>query len=558
MKDSICKIKIVLDKTRYRKPGLLFIFMFLGGILELVGVAGVFPIIDAITGKDESGYNLIYILCMGLIGIYILKNLFLAYMYHRIYKYVFDGKRRLSAEIFRRMLDKPYEYHLSTNIAEIQRLIRGDSDGFFIATKAILQLASELIICIILAVMLFCVNFTMALMMGLLIGICVGLVLLISKKRIIKLGKEEMIYSTETIKWMMQGIGGVKEVKLLGKESFFEKKYERYDRMSSDRIRKQQFLTQIPRLFTETICIVGIMIWIMFNQWMGNDLVSMLPMISVFVVAAFRLLPSVGKINALLAEYNFYKPKIDSIYNEISSWESKTDERTVAGSIPFDEKIEVKDLSFKYKGGNDFVLNDVSLVISKGESVGIVGKSGAGKSTLVDLIMGLLESDRGKVCSDGHPVNDNLNSWYSMIGYVPQNIYLSDDSIRNNIAFGIDEEIIDDKKINDALVKAQLGEFITMLPNGLDTVVGDRGVRLSGGQRQRIAIARALYNDPELLILDEATSALDNETESAVMDAIEHLHGQVTMLIIAHRMSTIEKCDSVYKITDKGTVEKVR
>ena len=562
MKKCIGEIKYILTSREKRQTAGLFFLMLLGGLLELAGVAGVLPVVGAMASETNENNNNLLMLCVLLIGIYIFKNVFLAYMFRCIYKFTFDGRRRLSSDMFERYLEKPYSFHLTANVAVLQRSVRADVDGFFNTVKALLQLLSEMIICLILSLLLFCVDFYMALYMAVLLLVCVGAVLIISKKKIKKLGKADMYYTAEMNKWLMQGIGGVKEVKLLGHEQFFRDKYDKYNNLSGNCLKEQQFLAQLPRLFTETVCIAGVMLWVYYCVIKGIALADIIPTLSVFAVAAFRRLPSVGKISGLLTEYNFYRPKVDAVYEELSGSgkdiKNTSCDKCDQNEVIFKEKIELVDLAFSYAPDSGKVFENVSFEINKGRSVGIIGPSGAGKTTLVDVLMGLLFPDKGDIKVDGKSIYNSLKSWYRHIGYVSQTLYLFDDTIRNNIAFGVKEENIDDDKIWLVAKQAQISSFIRQLPNGLDTVVGDRGVRLSGGQRQRIAIARALYNNPELLILDEATSALDNETESAVMDAIEHLHGQVTMLIIAHRMSTIEKCDSVYKITDKGTVEKVR
>ena len=281
------------------------------------------------------------------------------------------------------------------------------------------------------------------------------------------------------------------------------------------------------------------------------DLLSIVPTLAVFAVAAFRLLPSVGKINGLLADYNFYRPRVDFIYEDMHGVQEITEcNKSDDKIISFNESIELSDVSFAYAGTDKYILDKVSLSIARGESVGVVGPSGAGKTTLVDVIMGLLKISAGDIKVDGVSVFEGLSSWQRLIGYVPQNIYLSDDSIRHNIAFGIPDEEIDDDRISECIKEARLLDLVSELTDGVETVIGDRGIRLSGGQRQRIAIARALYFSPGVLVLDEATSSLDNDTEAAVMEAIEALHGKVTMIVVAHRLSTIEKCDKVYRVED--------
>ncbi|MCQ2541738.1 MAG: ABC transporter ATP-binding protein/permease, partial [Lachnospiraceae bacterium] len=498
-----------------------------------------------------SDINNITMLSLGLLCVYVIKNLFLMYMYSQVYKFVYDGRSKLATRLLEQYMKEDYEFHLGRNMAVIQRAVRSDVDGFYHLVRCLLQLMSELIICVVLAALLFVSDFWMALFLVVLLGLCVSTVVVISRKKAKKLGADDMVAGSKMNQWLMQGIGGIKEIKLLSREDYFVNSFKEYSDKSSDNQRKQQVLIQLPRLLTETVSIGAVLLWLVIAAAYGMDLLSIVPTLAVFAVAAFRLLPSVGKINGLLADYNFYRPRVDFIYEDMHGVQEITEcNKSDDKIISFNESIELSDVSFAYAGTDKYILDKVSLSIARGESVGVVGPSGAGKTTLVDVIMGLLKISAGDIKVDGVSVFEGLSSWQRLIGYVPQNIYLSDDSIRHNIAFGIPDEEIDDDRISECIKEARLLDLVSELSEGVETVIGDRGIRLSGGQRQRIAIARALYFSPEVLVLDEATSSLDNDTEAAVMEAIEALHGKVTMIVVAHRLSTIEKCDKVYRVED--------
>lgn len=548
---TIKKISSLLSKREKSKIAYLTILMVIGGFLELLGVAGIFPLISAITEGRVSDINNITMFSLGLLCVYVIKNLFLMYMYSQVYKFVYDGRSKLATRLLEQYMKEDYEFHLGRNMAVIQRAVRSDVDGFYHLVRCLLQLMSELIICVVLAALLFVSDFWMALFLVVLLGLCVSTVVVISRKKAKKLGADDMVAGSKMNQWLMQGIGGIKEIKLLSREDYFVNSFKEYSDKSSDNQRKQQVLIQLPRLLTETVSIGAVLLWLVIAAAYGMDLLSIVPTLAVFAVAAFRLLPSVGKINGLLADYNFYRPRVDFIYEDMHGVQEITEcNKSDDKIISFNESIELSDVSFAYAGTEKYILDKVSLSIARGESVGVVGPSGAGKTTLVDVIMGLLKISAGDIKVDGVSVFEGLSSWQRLIGYVPQNIYLSDDSIRHNIAFGIPDEEIDDDRISECIKEARLLDLVYELTDGVETVIGDRGIRLSGGQRQRIAIARALYFSPEVLVLDEATSSLDNDTEAAVMEAIEALHGKVTMIVVAHRLSTIEKCDKVYRVED--------
>ena len=311
----------------------------------------------------------------------------------------------------------------------------------------------------------------------------------------------------------------------------------------------------------ETVFIVSVLSFVAIYVVGGGDTGAISKTIATFGVAAIRVLPSVNRINTYITEIAYTQPSLDFVYENLQEG-MKTDamlaERKANSQVEklkLEDKIELNHISFHYPDSDKAIFKDAHMVVPKGKSVGIIGASGAGKSTIVDVLLGLLHAQEGEITCDGVDIFKNYESWLAQVGYIPQSIYLIDESIRDNIAFGIDADKIDDKRIWEVLEEAQLREFIEELPEGLDTTIGDRGVRLSGGQRQRIGIARALYNDPEILVFDEATSALDNDTEAAVMEAVNSFHGKKTMIIIAHRLNTIEKCDIIYKVENTKLVE---
>ncbi|MBR3628676.1 MAG: ABC transporter ATP-binding protein, partial [Elusimicrobia bacterium] len=384
------------------------------------------------------------------------------------------------------------------------------------------------------------------------IGIFKGL-----KPKLKIFAKNNQKYYGGMIKWIQQSLGAIKDIKVLQKEQFFINKY--YD--SSVKYTSAQkyfhFLEQFPKLLIESFVVSVILSVIMFLLYKGIDASTIIIQMAVFAMAAFRLMPSMNRMQIALSALMYYTPSLNVVYRDLKNtrvvnYLEPEENRT----LNMEKDICINNISYKYPNTEKYIFKNISFNIKKGTSIGFVGVTGAGKTTIVDVILGLLNPTEGSITIDGMNVHKNKKAWFSKIGYVPQIIYLTDDTIKNNILF-YDDENVDEEQLNMVIEQAQLKDFIDSLPNGLETIVGERGIRLSGGQRQRIGIARALYKKPELLVLDEATSALDNETEKAVMQAIEHLYGKITMLVIAHRLTTIEKCDIIYKI-DKGSLTTFR
>ena len=354
-----------------------------------------------------------------------------------------------------------------------------------------------------------------------------------------------------------EAFGGIKDILLMGRAQVFMSQFERHNVLSARAIERNSTMLALPRLSLELLAVVGLAGLVLVMLGMGRPIDALLPALGLFAAAAFRLIPSINRILASIQLVRFSRPMIDTLYEEMRLLGTPPSETVPAppNPLPFTRELVLDGISFSYSNSERSALDGISLSIPQGASVGFVGGSGAGKSTLVDVILGLLKPTCGILMADGVDlqVKSNLRAWQDDIGYVPQSIYLSDDTLRRNIAFGVDDAEVDDEAVWSAIRAAQLEELVGELPLGLNTVVGERGVRLSGGQRQRIGIARALYHDPAILVLDEATSSLDTATERSVMEAVRALGGDKTVLIIAHRLSTVEHCDPVFRL-ERGRI----
>ncbi len=566
-------------KTKDRvKIALLLIMVVAGSFMELLGVAIFSPFIEIImnpqTIQENEYLQMTYVLfgcnnfkeylaviAVCIIFIYIFKNVFLWIEQDCILKFSYNMQRKLSTRLLNTYLQEPYTFHLNKNVAELQRSMQEDTALFSQVLIHTLQLIAEITVCGVIGVYLFVVSKSItAVVVGLLI-VCVGVFTTITKRFSKRLGKDAQIYKAKLYQWVNQSMGGVKEVKVLNREDYFVQNYEKYYKLYIKGLRLNKLLSITPKYVVEASCMTGLLIAIIVKMFFGqkDDIATFIPQLSVFAVAAFRLMPSVGKINEHINNILYAAPSVELIYHDLKEIEdfqkTEVNEET---EWKFEHQIEARNITYAYPDSEKNVLENAGCVIPKGKTAAFIGGSGAGKTTIVDIMLGLLTPQVGKVMADDMNIFKNLSTWHHQIGYIPQTIYLSDDTIRNNVAFGIMEEDINEQAVLEALDKAQLLEFIDALPEGLNTMVGDRGVRLSGGQRQRIGIARALYHNPEILVLDEATSALDNETEAAVMEAVEGLRGKHTIIIIAHRLTTIRNADIIYEVCDGKITEKTK
>lgn len=574
-RDMFKKLSYIFTKTDKIKILLLMLMVIVGSFLELLAVSVFSPFIDLIMNPASleeneiishiyqlfSIENMEYFLALiagVIIVIYIVKDVYTIVEKNIIYRFSYRIQRTISTDLLKAYMKEPYTFHLNKNISVLQRSMQEDTDQFTKGIIHIMEMMAEVCVCIAIGIYLFVVSKSITVIVVGLLILCLAVFSVISKKFSSAWGRQGQQYKSKIYQWMNQSLGGIKEIKVLNRETSFIEQYDFYFAKYVRVLRLNRLIGVIPKYIIEMVCMTGLLLAVIFKIFFGQkDLVDFVPQLAVFAVAAFRLLPSVGKINEHLSAVLYAMPSLDLIYNDLREIEKLEDNKQEKDETwKFKEKLEIKNVTYAYPDGDTNVIENADFTIERGKTIAFIGASGAGKSTMVDVLLGLLAPKRGKIYADGMNIYKNLSTWQKEIGYIPQAIYLSDDTIRNNVAFGIKERNIDEQAVIHALKQAQLFEFIESLPEGLDTFVGDRGVRLSGGQRQRIGIARALYHDPEILVLDEATSALDNETETAVMEAIDRLQGQKTILIIAHRLTTIKNADVIFEVGDGKVIER--
>ncbi len=565
----IQKIRMIFNRTQKIKFVVLFCMLFAGSVLELMGVSLILPFVQLVMDTDgtdnalfqwfgrlvgaESQRELLIWLGLLLIAVYLIKNTYLLFTKYVQLRFVFNNRLELSGRLMRNYMKKPYPFHLEKNSSEILRSVTSDVNNLYELVMDVIDLVSNLLIIAMLAVYLLYTDVVITLVVAALLGLCSYFYFAIMRKRTVDYGKQNQIYNGKMIQAVNQALGGIKEIKVLARENYFVRAYEENGKYYASSLKKSQFYRNAPKYLIETVCVCGVLATILIKLQMGADVQELVPQLSVFAMAAFRLLPSVNQVNNLLNGILFLKPSIDRIYEDLQEAGAKKNERPPERDyrrLPAADVVRFEHVTFRYPGTEKEILSDLSVELPLKKSIGFVGSSGAGKTTFMDLLLGLLSPDQGRICYGDSDIRDYPDAWGHKLGYIPQSIYLADDTIRRNVAFGIPDSEISEAKVRRALEEAQLLEFVDGLDDGLDTMVGESGVRLSGGQRQRIGIARALYQQPEILVLDEATSALDTETEQAVMEAVERFRGRCTLLMIAHRTSTLENCDQIYRLED--------
>lgn len=538
-------------------------WMLVSMVFEMLGIGLMLPALTAMSGSSSmvasprvtqaiewlgnpSQTQLIVGGVVTILMIYGMKAVFVLIATWRQAKYARRLEKNLCERLFSTYLAQPWEFHLQRNSAELIRNMNNiglisDSVGL------ILSFVAELLILVGVSLALLFINPLASIVTGCLAASSTWFLDRFTKKWSTRWGEVSQKHKTLATKAIHQGLGGVKDAKILGCEAQFLAEYTAHAGILATTAERHSFFAVIPRLWNEMLGVSALCLLTLIMLWQGMKPEALVPTLGVFAAAAFRMLPSVHRLSMAMQSLRYLTETVHTIVSELSVGSS--------ASLPAPEKpvrfrkeIDLRGIHYCYANSSTQALSNVSVKIPFGSCVGIIGTSGAGKSTLVDILLGLLSPASGCVLVDGVDISKHLRGWQKIVGYVPQSIYLCDDTIRANIAFGLPEQEIDDTALMLALKAAQLEGFVSELPDGVNTLVGERGVRLSGGQRQRIGIARALYHDPQVLVLDEATSALDNETEKGVIAAVDRLHGKKTIVIVAHRLSTVSNCDMLYRL----------
>ncbi len=582
MLKSFKKINQLLDRRQKSVMVLLVFIMLFGAVLEALGITLVIPIMQAIVNPsaiEENQYHMgdIYRLCgaqsirqfavmmmVAIVVVYGFKNIYLYLEQKLLLRFIYRNQFATSNRMMINFMKRPYEYYLNANTAVIQRNITSDINNVYALILNLLQMTSEVIVFFILVAVLLIVDAAMTFIIAALLVVVLLIIKRFLKPVMMKAGKENQDYYAALYQWISESVDAVKEIKIASRENYFINEYAACGNGYVNAVQKYTLFSAVPRLLIEWIFLAGVALYLVMVLMGGTEeLTGLMPQFTAFALAAARLLPSANRMNTYMNNISYFQPFLDNVSENlqeeihdrnISYRVEDYDPSETAPKLPVRRAIELRDIVYHYPNSDVRIFDHAGVVFPVGKSIGIVGASGGGKTTLIDIMLGLLKPESGQVLADGVDVQSNYRGWLRNIGYIPQQIYMLDTTIRRNVAFGVPERDIDDEKVWAALREAQLDEHVRSLPEGLDTEIGQHGIRFSGGQRQRIGIARALFEDPEVLVLDEATSALDNETEAAIMDSINRLHGRKTLIIIAHRLETIEKCDMVYRVEHHGII----
>ena len=570
--DAISKLRFILSREQKFYCVIVFILAAISVVLEILGVSMVIPLLSVIMSIDQikenvyakpvlnalrlsSNSQIIIFICVCVALIYIFKNAFSIFYTWVSTKFANKIRRELALRIFNAYVRQGYTYFVEHNSSEILRGIGVDPQSVQTIVFNIFILMIRIITVACITIFIVVTSPWLALMLLVMIGLSALISELLFKNRMKRSGIEQREYSQQARQASLEAIQGSKEIFAMNRQKYFTDEYLRcmikYDRSCAT----AAVGASAPNNILEAMCVVGLVLAVAIKAITSGNAGMQITELAAFALGAFRILPYIGSILGSVNTIIYNAPGLVVAYetlHETQELERREPSEKNNGKyvgIKLKEKIELSNITFAYSAEKGNVLEELEMIIKKGKSIGLIGTSGAGKTTLSDIILGLYRPQSGKISMDGIDIEEIGNNWHRITGYVPQSVYLSDASIRRNVAFGIEEEKIDDDKVWKALEMAQLKPFVEELKDGLDTRVGEWGVKFSGGQRQRVAIARALYSDPDVLIMDEATAALDNETERAVMESIEALQGLKTLIIVAHRLTTVKKCDEIYEIT---------
>lgn len=559
----IKKFKRILNEEDKLRVAKLFVITLIGAFFEVIGVSLMVPTFGAIMNPNiietnakikwvcehlgiESYQSFVISCLIALIVIFIIKNLYLVFEYYEQANFIFRSRFDTQRKLFHAFLCKPYEYYLHSSSGEIIRIINSDVVEAYRLLMTLVAMVTESIVSVALVLTMCVIDTVMTLSLAALLLIIIVFIIKIIRPKLTEKGDEYRENYYIVYNWLLQAIYGIKEMKIARREDFFEDNFSAVGLKQIQSERANMVANMIPRLFIEIGCVCSTLAVIAIMIYNGKPVEELIPTLSAFAVAAVKLMPSAINIIRMSNAIAYQGPAIDNLLEHYENWRGEFNTVcTSKHSLTVKSSIQLRDITYKYPKSDSYVLKNANCEIPVGTSVGIIGASGAGKTTAVDVMLGLLAPESGEILVDGVDVRIDYADWLSHIGYIPQTLFMLNDTIATNVAFGFEP---DEERIWYALREAQMEEFVKSLPDGINTYIGERGIRLSGGQRQRLGIARALYTNPDILVFDEATSSLDNKTESAIMEAINRLHGKKTIIIIAHRIQTIEKCDYVYKV----------
>ncbi len=575
--DILKKLNLIMTGQQKRYAILVFAMTIVGGIFETLGVSVVLPLVQVMIQPEQLLRNkyvslvaealsldtiskLVTAICIVTILIYVVKNLYMCLLAYVKTTYSNKIGRELATQILKAYTQREYVFFLGYSSSECLRDIGTDVSGVINVLTNGFSLLTDCITVFLIVIFILCVNYKFALVVLAIAALCLLLVLKVFRNLCREWGQKQRINGEQLHKYSLELFQGIKEIKILGRRRFFVRKYEEANERQSRLNGKFAIALASPAYMIEALFVSGFLITLCLGNVFSADLQSMVPQLAAFAIAAFRVLPSLGKISSSINNVVYSVPMVNATYEHMKDVrgngmrQEEDDDNEIKAK--FENEISINHISWQYPNAENKVIDGLSMKIKKGMSVAFIGASGAGKTTLADIILGLLQPQEGNVTLDGRDIRELGRGWSNLLGYVPQTSYLINDTIRNNVAFGIEAKYIDDEKVWDSLEQAQLKEFVESLPYGLETKIGEAGVRFSGGQRQRLAIARALYPDPEILVLDEATSALDNETEKAFVESIERLQKVKTLIVVAHRLTTVKNCDIIYEIGHGSATKK--
>lgn len=584
----------ILTPRQKKLTVLVSVMSVIGALLETLGVSVIYPVVEAMVTPEMLFDNrfagpvlkamnihtqgqIILLMCIFVVFVYVFKNAYLLFFIWVKAKYTGKITREISVSQMDSYMDRDYTFFLNTSVGTLIRGTNENPNGIRNLITNFFQLITDGMTAVFIGIYLLYTDWILALCVIAVGMVCLLLTVFVFKKWSRRAAQKNWKYNRLSNKYMMEAFNGIKEIIVMRRQKFFTKRYDYAVKKQREAGVESTVVGSIPKYFIEAASLSSIIIAVGLRIQHMADPAAYLVVLSSFALGVFRIMPSLGRISNSFTQLTYYRPHLNDVYKNIIA-SRETDERRKKEAeeaaknneyakelsvedqkkIQFKKDIRIDNISWHYPDTEEYVLDGLDIDIKIGQSVGIIGSSGAGKSTLMDIILGLYHPQKGQILMDGTDIRVIPEAWSRIIGYVPQSVYLTDDSIRANVAFGQEIKVSEefDKKIWSALDEAQIGDFIRGLKDGLDTQVGDKGIRLSGGQRQRIAIARALYFNPQVIVFDEATSALDNETEADLMKAIDALHGRKTMIIVAHRLTTIKNCDVIYRI-ENGTASPV-